>query len=370
MEDNNTTANLPVPFWTLTLDSKAPRLTTDSESLKFDSRHLSLDGSGDSLRSPRSVQGPCIKTNYRNGNDGPSQRPAQRRSLEDESLRQQDPSSIQIPRTLPIFPPRSPQHAPSPINRPYRGLREPPPQLTIGPLIRNIVPHAVVDEYRRTGAQYQSWISGRSRVECPIQQSSITWSDLVDSPNEEDRFNVCIDDFRSPPEKAGKLNSDALPIGRVWRFVYLKQYGCSGGHHQSEWNIYMQSTGPGAIFTENIARSFGPYWSQIAQAQYQRDRHIDTLRYVYFIDVQNQHTSPYVETRLYPRFGLAWEDDILAQEWEYATREYQELLGTKLGRAVARLVLGAWPKGTHRIDKIVTWTLFGLLQMRFDIVPI
>lgn len=51
------------------------------------------------------------------------------------------------------------------------------------------------------------------------------------------------------------------------------------------------------------------------------------------------------------------------------TPEFQQILGTQLGRGVARLVLGAWRKGTHQIPRIHTWFLRSNLHMRFDIEP-
>ncbi|KAK4866425.1 hypothetical protein LT330_008357 [Penicillium expansum] len=223
-----------------------------------------------------------------------------------------------------------------------------------------------VANYRAIGAQYQAWIAGPTPTPCPIRRSRVTWADLV-HPLEEHGFEVYLDDFRSTPEEVGNIASTGLSTGNTWHYVYLRQYGYWDDGRQEGYTVYQHRTGLGAIFVENITRQFGPYWAQVAQAQYQLDNHIDTLQHVYFINVQNLHTWPYVEFHLYPRHDLHWFDDYEPQCWEYGTREYQELLGTKLGRGVARLVLGAWPRGTHRIDNIFTWTFVGNLQMRFDI---
>ncbi|KAJ5774748.1 hypothetical protein N7457_009644 [Penicillium paradoxum] len=336
------------------------------------SSYHSLDGSGDVSESHQISPRSRGRTRYRIRDEERPPRPSNQRHLEIERSQQPEPSSIHIPRILPIRrlgpPPRRPL-----INPPYRRLREQSPEPTTPPygsLQPVIVSNAVVAEYGRIGAQYQSWISGRNRTACPIQRSTLAWSDLVDPPSAQDKFEVCADEIRFSPEEAGNIRSVGLPVGRDWRSTFILHRGYLGDGYELGSNVYMHRTGLGAIFAENIARSFGPYWGQIAQAQYQLDHHIDTLRHVYFINVQNPHTSPYVETRLYPRYGLDWRDDNGVQEWAYATRDYQELLGTKLGRAVARLVLGAWPTGTHRIEKIVTWTILGVLQMRFDIKPI
>jgi hypothetical protein len=227
-----------------------------------------------------------------------------------------------------------------------------------------------VANYRSIGAQYQEWIAGRNTTACPIQRSRLTWEDLVHPQIEEHSFEVHLNEFRSTPEEAAGIQSTGLSTGNNWRYVFLRRYGYWDRGREEGWTVYQHRTGRGAIFAENITRRFGPYWAQVAQAQYQLDNPIDTLRYVYFINVQNLYTWPYVELCLYPRYDLPWYDDPRPKCWYHGTREYQELLGTKLGRGVARLVLGAWPRGTHRIESIHTWTVEGDLQMRFDIAQI
>lgn len=224
-----------------------------------------------------------------------------------------------------------------------------------------------VANYRAIGAQYQAWIADTATTPCPIRLSTLTMADIVENPHEEYRFEVCRNEFRSPPDEVGDLESVGLSMANTWRLLFLRRYGSWDDDSREGWTAYQHRTAHGAIFAENITRHFGPYWSQIALAQYAYDHHIDTLRHVYVVNIQNLYTWPYVESCLYPRHGLQWYDDDQYQCWEYGTREYQELLGTKLGRGVARLVLSAWPRGTHRIEAIITWTYVGTLQMRFDI---
>ncbi|KAJ5285113.1 hypothetical protein N7524_000419 [Penicillium chrysogenum] len=326
----------------------------------FDPRHYSLDGPNEAPEGHHSSSVSRGRRVTRTRHDTHSRQSTRQRSSANESS-QHAPPPPQIPRTPAI-----------------RTLRETSPILTSIPHPPSIsgsswdeyVSDDTVTRYRTIGAQYQAWIAGPTATECPIRRSRVTWTDLVDHPIEEYSFEVYLNEIRSTPEEAGNLESAGLSMGDVWRYVFLRRYGYWDDGRQAGYTIYQHRTGLGAIFVENITRRFGPYWAQVAQAQYQLDNHIDTLRYVYFMNVQNLCTWPYVEQHLYPRHGLHWYDDYGPQCWTYGSREYQELLGTKLGRGVARLVLGAWPRGTHRIETIYTWTFMGNLQMRFDITRI
>jgi hypothetical protein len=125
------------------------------------------------------------------------------------------------------------------------------------------------------------------------------------------------------------------------------------------------------IIADNIIRRHGPYWSDVSQAQYEIDQSIDTQRYIYFTNVVNHETHKYIVEILWPRMGLVWaviNDDV--HTFEYNTQEYQELWGTRLGRATARLVLGAWLRGTHRIERIHIWAFLSSVQVRFDITEL
>ncbi|KAJ6137397.1 hypothetical protein N7471_003883 [Penicillium samsonianum] len=344
----------------------------------FDPRNYSLNGPGEAPGSHQSSSTARGRRSNRTRDDTHSHPSTGQRSSENESSEQASPPP-QIPRTPVIRPLRQTipgwklsDPIPIPSRRPTDGSSSQPPQFPFFSETswEDYVSDDTVANYRAIGAQYQAWIAGPTTTACPIRRSRVTWTDLVNHPLEDYSFEVYLNETRSTPEEVGNIESAGLSMGNNWRYVFLRQYGSWDGGRQEGYTVYQHRTGLGAIFVENITRRFGPYWAQVAQAQYQLDNHIDTLRYVYFINVQNLYTWPYVECHLYPRHGLHWFDDYKPQCWTYGTREYQELLGTKLGRGVARLVLGAWPRGTHRIDTIYTWTFIGNLQMRFDIKQI
>ncbi|KGO75076.1 hypothetical protein PITC_047590 [Penicillium italicum] len=359
----------------LTSQPRPETPVTNTNTQSFGLHHNYLDGPGETPRAHQLSSTSRGRRSNRTRDDTYSHQFTRQRRSENESSQQASPPP-QIPRTPAIRSLRetTPSWLPSdpiaiPQRRPTDGTSSQPPIFTSfsGSSWADYVSYETVANYRAIGAQYQAWIAGPTPTPCPIRRSRVTWEDLVNHPLEEYSFEVYLDDFRSTPEEVGNIAPNGLSTGYTWHYIFLRQYGYWDGGRQQGYTVYQHRTGRGAIFAENITRRFGPYWAQVAQAQYQLDNHIDTLRYVYFINVQNLHTWPYVECRLYPRHNLHWFDDFEPKCWTYGTREYQELLGTKLGRGVARLVLGAWPRGTHRIDNIYTWTFVGNLQMRFDI---
>ncbi|KAJ5172938.1 hypothetical protein N7492_005531 [Penicillium capsulatum] len=111
-----------------------------------------------------------------------------------------------------------------------------------------------------------------------------------------------------------------------------------------------------------------PHVTDVAQALYTRDYTIESLRYVFVNTVVNHQTRTFAKSVL-EMTGLS------RALWEFGSREYEEMLGTRIGRTVGYLVLGAFPRGSHRIGRILVWREYidnyeDDLHFRFDIEPI
>lgn len=141
-------------------------------------------------------------------------------------------------------------------------------------------------------------------------------------------------------------------------------------------DYWVGRTAPGVLFIEVMYRgpnSTEPHSSQIAQAVYQKDHPIKDLRYVFVVDIGNEETKHFIETQLYTDENGDFRRDRALRVWRYGTPEYQALIGTRIGKTVAYLVLGAFARGSRRISRIMTWYSApdgadpGELQMRFDI---
>lgn len=217
---------------------------------------------------------------------------------------------------------------------------------------------------QQAGALRQEWIANPGSI-CPIPHSSLTFDDLLDLD--------IIERLEGLPDE---VCNEAVAVGLSqepeYRYVSIiseAPEGCAG-------DVWVGRTGLGVLFIEVIFRepeSNGPRASQIAKAVYERDFDIAGLRYVFVTDVVNEETKRFAETQLYVGENGLCPRDRESHAWNYGTPEYQALLGTRIGKTVAYLVLCAFERGTRRIGRIVTWyaesvgSYPGELQIRFDI---
>lgn len=141
------------------------------------------------------------------------------------------------------------------------------------------------------------------------------------------------------------------------------------------WNglTWIGYTGPGVVFLDNIARAEdanGLQISEVTQAFYERDFALYELNYVFITQVINDETLELVE-RLYADLVEPVDPLWPMMVWPRGTPVFDALLGTRLGKLVAYLVLGACTRGTRRIVRIVTaWAPYmagNLPDLRFDI---
>lgn len=238
-------------------------------------------------------------------------------------------------------------------------------------------------QYRQRGAELQAWIADPTAPGCNVQQKIQSWETLLGDDirrwdrNTTQTTNLELIDGQmpiqrgwvSPPLEVGNVHKIGLSHNNVYRQIIWQPMG-TGPYGVQVMNIWRQDTGLGAIFARDILRQHGAHWGEVCQAQYTIDNPIETLKYVFVINCVNDQTWPYVMD-LYYRKKLSYDDPLLpAVIWQWDSPEYQEILGTTIGRGVARLVLGSFPRGTRRIDRIQTWVHNGQLQLRFDIVEV
>jgi hypothetical protein len=117
------------------------------------------------------------------------------------------------------------------------------------------------------------------------------------------------------------------------------------------------------MFRNNMG---GFFVSEVLKAVYEEYFVLESLKTVLVVD-STVETKEFVKNQLYPMKGLRWPDGGVQRSWVNGKPEFEALLGTKVGRVVARLVLGAFERGSKRIYNIVTWGDAGRVQMRFDI---
>ncbi|KAJ5481881.1 hypothetical protein N7475_000693 [Penicillium sp. IBT 31633x] len=234
-----------------------------------------------------------------------------------------------------------------------------------------------VSEYRRRGAEFQAWIEDPNVPGCNIAPATLTLQDLINNPASPYPFQVKEQKVYPASEAAIRLGSNyglenpqetarSLYIDNLSsRPETIERYGIP------RHNTYSHTVGKGILAVHMVERVDGPYWNEIGKADYENDYSIDTLRHVYITSIENRETAPLIQYIVYPRHGVNLSQlergDDSTLTIEHGTAEYQEVLGTTLGRSVARLVLSSFPRGTRRISRIVTSINELGLNMRLDI---
>jgi hypothetical protein len=177
-------------------------------------------------------------------------------------------------------------------------------------------------------------------------------------------LGVVLDRHRLSGRQSSSVFETDFDIGGTYRHFSIR-----------DWNTltWIGYTGPGVIFLDNIAREKNANPLQIpevSQALYEREFSIDTLNHVFITQVINDETLDLLEG-LYDDLVNPVDTSFPMMIWPYGTPPFDALLGTALGKVVAVLVLGAFPRGTRRIVRIVTaWAPYrggNLPDFRFDI---
>ncbi|CAG8313493.1 unnamed protein product [Penicillium nalgiovense] len=242
---------------------------------------------------------------------------------------------------------------------------------TAGGLVRTGTEPTVKDvtRYRNKGAQYQAWIDDLQEPGCRIQPATLTIEEMTDKAQP---LPWTIDESYYTVEPTALEGGDVESMniargGPRYRYTYLRrELG------PNTLNEYEHRVARGVLVAERIYREDGPHWNEIARAQYLLDFNLKTLRHVIFTDIGNEETGPFIRHELYPRFGVRWSQagEVDCMVFRHGSAEYQELLGTKLGKAVACLILSSFPRGTMHITRIVTWCDSTAPQTRFEIEPV
>ncbi|KAJ5087329.1 hypothetical protein N7456_010945 [Penicillium angulare] len=112
----------------------------------------------------------------------------------------------------------------------------------------------------------------------------------------------------------------------------------------------------GSIVIQYIQHMPGQYYMhEVTNAIYSDLVPENKLQYIFVNEVVNIDTRTFIQEDLYGEEELTWPqgDDVPnPRRFEYKTPEYHGLLGTDIGRFVARVVLGRYPRGTCKITSI------------------
>ncbi|KAJ5735177.1 uncharacterized protein N7483_000302 [Penicillium malachiteum] len=203
------------------------------------------------------------------------------------------------------------------------------------------------------GTQVVEWIDNPDSPDCFVNDSFLTLQQLSEYPDA--AFSSV-----GPPD-------DAYATYFAWATEPAEWMHWVIWFGMDSWS---GMTANGVIVMGSISRtenSDHPFTSDIALALYANQfESTDSLRHILFDGVVNAQTRSLVAQHLYRDEDQLGED---IRQWEHGSQEYFELMGTRIGRVAAYTVLSAFPRGSHRISRIVTDFEPGALSVdiRFDI---
>ncbi|KAJ5110076.1 hypothetical protein N7532_002721 [Penicillium argentinense] len=215
-----------------------------------------------------------------------------------------------------------------------------------------------------SGALCRRWLADPDYEGCYIITSPQDLSYLQSNPRLRAQMEPKIHNIH------GELHQQVVELGLPNEFDAPVEKGKSVyrnytiRHGSLTW---VGTIGPGIVVLAEIQRSSHPMWnapyiSQITQALYAQCYDLAGLRHIIITNIQEDETSALIEDHI-----LLWPDKG-PYTWEIGTPEYDALLGTRLGKVAAYVLLGALPRGTRRISQITLWGCDAPgADMRFDI---
>lgn len=210
------------------------------------------------------------------------------------------------------------------------------------------------------GARVTRWIADPNEPGCPIPKNTLSFEEIEEKSTKYERttnidINLAGHTLLLPPGVA------APPSRERGGYVYhTMRFG------RDQWSGFFA---PGILVIQSMRRVIPgtPHPSDIALTLYAKEHgRLDNLRYVFATTIINWQTKHFISQDLYS----SWPGTGDPRCWEYGTKEYEEIMGTRIGRTVAYLVLGGFERGTRRIVRIITYNKADELDIRFDIRPV
>ncbi|CAI7613934.1 unnamed protein product [Penicillium glandicola] len=202
-----------------------------------------------------------------------------------------------------------------------------------------------VDKWRKKGAQLQAWLEDPIEPNCNIAPATATVNDLTDQHvSDIDRFRAKLTYFQDPDDLLDGGESELLGLpttGCRYRYSHVENVVQNEAilrkyNRRYLVNNFVHMMGPGIIVGKDIARYDNVQWNVLARA---------------------------LLGRIFA--SEAYGEKLVKLERD--TPEFHELLGTKLGKAAAILLISSFPRGTRRISWAVIWNRNRALQVRFEV---
>lgn len=227
------------------------------------------------------------------------------------------------------------------------------------------------------GATLVEWMSNPGAAGCPINPNTLTMKDLQNIQHSSLEKND-ESAYESERPQLCWLPGDQAPAESEYvSWYYFLDYPAYSALDQIEGiDQYCGCTAPGLIHMAGVNRcleSF-PHISNLATVFYtEAHGSMDSLKWIAFENVQNR------QTRYLLVDSNVWSPE--PTTYEFGTPMFQQILGTRLGRVAAYIVLCGFPRGSRHISRIVSFGCMDLVEdldvpggefvhLRFDIEEI
>jgi hypothetical protein len=189
-------------------------------------------------------------------------------------------------------------------------------------------------DIQEDGALRQTWLAD-SNLPCPIAGSTLTHTDLSNGG-----WRIIREATTTPLMTAEFAEKLGMRAGRG--LDYVRTTAIRGD------NKSVCTSRGGFLIIHSITNRSGPdvpHVSEICLAIYKQDHPVSDLYHIIVENIKNEGTERFIVDVIQPG-----EEEY--NVYEYNTPMYQALLGTPVGKTVAAMVLGAFPRGTAKIARI------------------
>lgn len=227
--------------------------------------------------------------------------------------------------------------------------------------------------WQSKGRKFRRWMEGTENGECKVRQSSLRLRDL-----DQAHWTICIIPKYLPPrENLLVCRVGALPTEwntgeqrPLYKKVSIRSNQEDTKVPEMEWYGFV---GPGMLSLSWVDRPQGgfvivnaqdePYVSEISKAVYENSFSLDTLKYVFVVRIVDSDTKDCLNYYI-----SSDREDLVYNSYEYTEPQFDALLGTKVGKTVAYLLLSAFGQGLKRVRRITVISEIGQgWDLRFDI---
>lgn len=225
--------------------------------------------------------------------------------------------------------------------------------------------YSVVNEaiLKAKGHRVSAWLENPEEPGCPVSNKILAESDFQNAITETEGEQVDMPEhiYMSDPLIMNNIPGTAIEYSFYYDGV--------------EWSGLISSN---TIVIDSMIRDNaggptpGPHISDITISLFQKHFRLENLSHIFVCDIINEEACHLFKKHIYNN----WPNPSKPQRWKHGSKEYNTILGSRVGRTMAYVVLAGFPRGSRRISQVVSWPLqvgaagAHVLHLRFDVESI